>query len=453
MSLYYMLAGFFAIGGIAVYKVCQGRAHAEKRKHWVKFVTYAILVFGQMLLISNHAYLWFSILIALAGFFEVAVLGKKPGIGPLLLYLILAAGFYCFFKTSEVGMQQFVFIIVITFDGYSQLAGQLAGRTKLFPTISPGKTWEGLAGGLISVVITSLLLSGAVHLGCLNAVVYGLLAGILAMLGDWIASFYKRYNGVKDFSRMIPGHGGVLDRFDGLIFACSGVWMLQFLPSQDAVLWNFIAYLLLFLGIFFCAELGYRSLKLKVEITRKFVHFFSGAVCLTFPLYLDSWTWVFALCLGFIIILALSRKYALLPSINAIERKSYGSIVFPVAVMACYLFFSQSHYYLYFYIPILILAICDPLAALSGKRWPYSGYRVGRDTKTLVGSCVFCASCFLVLLLSLSYLEAKCPVSLPLYCFGIAVVATFAEACSSKGLDNVTIPVSILLSMCLFGAF
>lgn len=453
MSLYYMLAGFFAIGGMAVYKVCRGTTGAEKRKHWVKFVTYAILVFGQMLLISNNAYPWFSVLIALAGLFEVAVLKKKPSIRPLLLYLIPATGFYCFFKTSEVGIQQFVFIIVITFDGYSQLAGQLAGRTKLFPTISPGKTWEGLAGGLISVVITALLLSGAVHLGFLKALLYGLLTGILAMLGDWIASCYKRRNGVKDFSRMIPGHGGVLDRFDSLILAASGMWMLQFLPSQYMVLWNFIAYMLLFLGIFFLAEFGYRSLKVKVETTRKFVHFFSGAVCLTFPLYLDHWTWVFALCLGFIIILALSRKYALLPSINAIERKSYGSVVFPVAVMACYLFFSQSHDYLYFYIPILVLAVCDPLAALSGKRWPYGGYKVGRDSKTLVGSSVFCASCFLVLLLSLSFLEARFSVPLPVYCLGIAIVATLAEACSSKGLDNVTIPLSILLSMCLYSTF
>ena len=357
MSLYYMLAAFFIIGGIAVYKVGRGAARYDKRKHWLKFVAYALLVFSQMLLISNHAYTWFCIVIALAGAWETGAIAKKPGIVPLLLYCMGAAGYYCFFNTADIRLQQFVFIIVITFDGYSQLAGQLAGRTKLFPKVSPGKTQEGLAGGFIAVVATSLLLSCIVDLEPLKAVIYGLLTALFAVMGDYIASYYKRCNGVKDFSRMIPGHGGVLDRFDSLIFAACGMLALQFLPLH-AVLWNFIAYLLFFLLIFFFAEIGYRSFKLKVEITRKFVHFTSGTLCLTFPFYLDNGVWVAMLCLGFIVILIVSKKYAVLPSINAIDRRSYGSVLFPVAIMACYLFFSQSHDYLHFYIPILILAIC-----------------------------------------------------------------------------------------------
>lgn len=95
------------------------------------------------------------------------------------------------------------------------------GRHKLAPSISPGKSWEGLAGGLATVlvlagIVTSRLIAG---LGMAGALALG--AGIVATatIGDLSESLVKRDLGVKDLGRILPGHGGVMDRIDGLLFA------------------------------------------------------------------------------------------------------------------------------------------------------------------------------------------------------------------------------------------
>ncbi|MGH8900306.1 MAG: phosphatidate cytidylyltransferase [Egibacteraceae bacterium] len=99
--------------------------------------------------------------------------------------------------------------------------GRPWGRHKLAPSISPGKSWEGLAGGLATVlmlagIVTSRLITG---LGMAGALALG--AGIVAAatIGDLSESLVKRDLGVKDLGRILPGHGGVMDRIDGLLFA------------------------------------------------------------------------------------------------------------------------------------------------------------------------------------------------------------------------------------------
>ncbi len=110
-------------------------------------------------------------------------------------------------------------------DTMAFFVGRQIGRHKLSPAISPGKTWEGFGGGAISCI---LLLSylGTLWLGLSNsqAVILGLLVALTAPLGDLVESVVKRFAGVKDSGALFPGHGGILDRFDSVLFAVPVVY-------------------------------------------------------------------------------------------------------------------------------------------------------------------------------------------------------------------------------------
>lgn len=111
-------------------------------------------------------------------------------------------------------------------DTAAYLVGSAIGRRRLIPDISPGKTWEGYLGGIISgSLITAALTLGWRSLGASSAVspergfVLGLLISAIGPLGDIAISMFKRYAGAKDSSHLIPGHGGILDRIDALVIA------------------------------------------------------------------------------------------------------------------------------------------------------------------------------------------------------------------------------------------
>ncbi|MDH5282496.1 MAG: phosphatidate cytidylyltransferase [Gemmatimonadota bacterium] len=116
--------------------------------------------------------------------------------------------------------------LVVTWvcDTVAMAAGKAIGGPKLWPAISPGKTWAGSIGGLIGAIATVPLLNVlvlerlGVALPLAEALLFGLVLGIVGQVGDLAESLYKREVGAKDSSSLIPGHGGVLDRFDSLYF-------------------------------------------------------------------------------------------------------------------------------------------------------------------------------------------------------------------------------------------
>ncbi len=101
------------------------------------------------------------------------------------------------------------------------------------PRISPGKTWEGAAGGLLGAVIISLLFTlptpVQLPLGYGEAVLLGLLISVFGQAGDLAESLLKRNTGVKDSGGLLPGHGGLLDRLDSILFAGAVVYTFYFL--------------------------------------------------------------------------------------------------------------------------------------------------------------------------------------------------------------------------------
>jgi phosphatidate cytidylyltransferase len=108
-------------------------------------------------------------------------------------------------------------------DTAAYFAGRALGKHKLAPGISPGKTWEGTIAGILGAVIISLLFTIpsplSLPLGYWQAIILGLLISVFGQLGDLVESLLKRNMGVKDSGRLLPGHGGALDRIDSVVFA------------------------------------------------------------------------------------------------------------------------------------------------------------------------------------------------------------------------------------------
>ncbi len=115
--------------------------------------------------------------------------------------------------------------------GGRYLGGKIFGDHKLAPVISPKKTWEGFFSGLALSVVGALVLN-LVFLGELGStallIKIGLIGGAAAAVGDLVESTFKRFSGVKDSGFIIPGHGGFLDRIDGILFAAPVIWAILY---------------------------------------------------------------------------------------------------------------------------------------------------------------------------------------------------------------------------------
>ena len=123
-------------------------------------------------------------------------------------------------------------IVVVLADVGGFFAGKLFGRHKLAPIISPGKTWEGFVGGL--VLQLALILGLTLYLpevAIIDIAVLVIPVALLSVVGDLFESMLKRHSGVKDSGSLLPGHGGVLDRLDGVMAALPMFWVLLFQGS------------------------------------------------------------------------------------------------------------------------------------------------------------------------------------------------------------------------------
>ncbi len=111
------------------------------------------------------------------------------------------------------------FILIWTNNSFAYLTGKKWGKTFLFPSISPKKTWEGFWGGTIATLIAALLIAYFdTVFNYLQLFILGVSVSILATLGDLVESQFKRLSGVKDSGSLIPGHGGFYDRMDSVIY-------------------------------------------------------------------------------------------------------------------------------------------------------------------------------------------------------------------------------------------
>ena len=118
-------------------------------------------------------------------------------------------------------------IVTVTDDVASLLVGSAMGRHQLAPSISPNKSWEGLIGGAVAAILVSVIVVHFIHPWTIGkAALYGLVVAVVAPLGDLSQSMIKRHLGIKDMGRLLPGHGGILDRFDGLLFVLPATYFV-----------------------------------------------------------------------------------------------------------------------------------------------------------------------------------------------------------------------------------
>jgi phosphatidate cytidylyltransferase len=165
--------------------------------------------------------------ITAAGVLYVASLGahmvtlrEGPGLGGLEYSAGFRAAMYAFAATWCC-------------DTCAYLFGRAFGRHKMFPSVSPKKSWEGAVAGLVGAIggltLVNWALGGSMTFSGLAAL--GMAIGVAAQLGDLVESRIKRLAGVKDSSKLLPGHGGILDRFDGFLFVAPLVYYYFFLSG------------------------------------------------------------------------------------------------------------------------------------------------------------------------------------------------------------------------------
>jgi dolichol kinase len=201
-------------------------------------------------------------------------------------------------------------------------------------------------------------------------------------------------------------------------------------------------------------ELVYRRLNPTGEITRKFAHFSSVLATVPFPYIFPSHWYILVLALLFAAVLFITRKGKMLKSIHGIERKSIGSYLLPIAIYITFLFSDLLDDKFLYILPMLILAVSDPMAAILGINIKAYNGRIkvfGKKlNKTWLGSGAFLVSSFVISIIALYFHRGVFDFETFWLAMLVALVTMFAELISWRGSDNLSIPLSALLVLLLF---
>jgi phosphatidate cytidylyltransferase len=223
----YLLA--LLLGGLALWEfIGLSEGMGSRAPAWLLFPLGIFFIFSGTVLkgISVELVLSLALVGGLAAFLVVP--GRRQGLGRWAmgmagaLYIGMPFNYYLLLYTSKPhGLVWALFTIfaVVACDAAALLVGSRFGRHRFFATISPKKTVEGAIAGVLGAVAVMLIgISAVIGLSPLHAIALGLLVGISAQVGDLVESQMKRIAEVKDSSNLIPGHGGVLDRLDSILF-------------------------------------------------------------------------------------------------------------------------------------------------------------------------------------------------------------------------------------------
>lgn len=240
-GIFLIVVGLFAWGAMLIF--LEHRVHSlggqRRRSDWIKYGVFAPLI----LILLAAAQLGRCYAAALLGLIALGSaldvyrnLRNRYRLATTMLGFLLICLALGHLMVGYAGSWAISFSLAVIFvastDAFCQLWGRLLGKHKLCPHLSPGKTVEGLCGGLLTTMATANLLASCIpNVSWLRLVFLALLTALAGLAGDLSFSALKRAVGIKDFSGLLPGHGGVLDRFDSLIFAApvfywAKVWLL-----------------------------------------------------------------------------------------------------------------------------------------------------------------------------------------------------------------------------------
>lgn len=230
-NIYLIILTYFLLGGIGFYLINRKKDPMVARKSYTKFIVYFFIVNALFFSITIEpiVFRYLAVLITAVGMVELIRLFRISGYDRKRFFFVSAGFFillglgFCYFATFNKNLILFTFLVLSIFDAFSQITGQLWGKTKILPEISPNKTLGGLVGGACVALVSAFLLRKLLNISPVGLLLLSAGIIIFAFLGDVAASYYKRKYEVKNFNELIPGHGGFLDRFDSLI--AGGAWV------------------------------------------------------------------------------------------------------------------------------------------------------------------------------------------------------------------------------------
>ena len=177
-------------------------------------------------------------IVGLAAFILWQIKHKRPmWIATGMLYLAIPLTALLVIRDTENGLRLVLWLVasVMASDIGGYFAGRIFGGPKLWPAISPKKTWSGTIGGwVLALGVGFFYWIAWAPIGLLPAMLISVLLAMAAQAGDLFESWLKRKAGMKDSSNLIPGHGGLLDRFDGLLAATSLFMLLHLIGALNA---------------------------------------------------------------------------------------------------------------------------------------------------------------------------------------------------------------------------
>jgi phosphatidate cytidylyltransferase len=187
---------------------------------------------------SQKLFIFLVIMVAVLMAFEWSEMSRKMPDKKkwrLIGFFYIAIPLYCAvaIRILDNEILFWMFAIIWATDIFAFFAGRSLGGNKIAPEISPNKTWSGLIGGVVASMgiglISAMIFPGSI----LFFLIISILISIVEQISDLLESKFKRIFGVKDSGDIIPGHGGVLDRLDGMILVAPLVWIIIFLfPAQ-----------------------------------------------------------------------------------------------------------------------------------------------------------------------------------------------------------------------------